>query len=315
MRTDDRDGSATLYCVVVTYRRAATLGGVLEGIARQTRPPDLLIVVDNSPDPATEAAVASYRAHGLDATYIPAPENTGPAGGTAIAMEHVMGLADDADWILRVDDDRPPIDNTAFEELERFAHDTYASDPMTGAVGLVGARYSWKRGRLLRVEEHELTGAVAVDYLATNHLPLFRLSAVRTAGPFRADLFFGSSEVEYGLRLRNHGFRLYAHGDRWRTMRSRRKDPTKPRARVAAPNWRRYYSLRNQLFVLRSYGYWHTAVKISLVRGILKPLVNLPFAPRLAFQNLTLNVRAIIDGWRGRLGRTLEPNEAQLEPT
>ena len=303
-----------LYCAVVTYRRSALLVPVLQRIAEQTRAPDLLIVIDNSPSTTTEAAVAEYRSHGHDALYIAAPENTGPAGGTALAMEAALERGEDRDWIIRVDDDRGPIDPDLFRDMESFALEMFDRDSQTAGVGLVGARYSWRKGRLLRVPESELEGAVKVDYLATNHFPLFRLSAVREVGPFRSDLFFGSSEVEYGLRLRNRGFRLYAHGDRWLPMRSERTDPLHPRLNVTAPNWRRYYSLRNQLFVLRSYGYSSTAIRIAVVRGILKPLANLPFAPRVAMQNLRLNVRAIRDGWSGRLGRTLEPNDAALDP-
>ena len=303
-----------LFCVVVTYRRSGSLGGVLDGIAEQSRPPDVLIVVDNSPSSETEAAVAAYQAKGLDAVYLAAPENLGPAGGTALAMEHALANGGDDDWLIRVDDDRGPISEDLFEEIERFADETFDQDPSTAGVGLVGARYSWERGRLDRVPEEELAGAVPVDYLATNHFPLFRLGAVRAAGPFRSDLFFGSSEVEYGLRLRHHGFHLYGHGDRWLPMRPTRTDPLRPRVGVTEPNWRRYYSLRNQVFVLRSYGYGRTAVRIAVVRGVLKPLLNLPFSPRLAWANLKLNTRAIRDGWQGRLGRTLEPDDAALDP-
>lgn len=302
-----------LYGLVVTYRRSEQLGPALEGIDSQSRNLDKLVVVDNSPTEITRAIVEEHGRRGCPTEYLPSEENLGPAGGTALAMEHLLTDAQDDDWLIRVDDDRPPPDPDLFADLEDFARRCLEEDPRTGAVGLVGARYSWTRGRLLRVSESELHGKVPVDYLATNHFPMFRVAAIRDVGPFDPQLFFGSSEVEYGLRLRRGGYQIYAHGDRWLTMRPDRTDPLRPRSRVTEPNWRRYYSLRNQIHVLRSAGHTKTALRVIVVRGLLKPIVNLPLAPRLAVNNLRLNVRAIRDGWSGRLGRTLEPDDAALD--
>lgn len=302
-----------LYGLVVTYRRSEQLGPALDGINSQTRRLDKLVVVDNSPTELNRTTVAHRGLQSCPTEYVPSPENLGPAGGTALAMEHLLPDAADDDWLIRVDDDRPPPDPDLFADLEEFAHRCLEQDPRTAAVGLVGARYSWTRGRLIRVPEEELHGKVPVDYLATNHFPMFRFAAIRDVGPFDARLFFGSSEVEYGLRLRRGGYQIYAHGDRWRSMRPDRTDPLRPRGRVTEPNWRRYYSLRNQIHLLRSGGYTRTALRLIVIRGLLKPIVNLPLTPRLAVDNLRLNVRAIRDGWAGRLGRTLEPDDAALD--
>lgn len=72
-------------------------------------------------------------------------------------------------------------------------------------------------------------------------------------------------------------------------------------------SWRRFYSLRNLLHVLVSTGHTSTAVRVAAVRGVAKPLANLPFAPRVSAHTLRWNARAIRDAFGGRLGRTVEP--------
>jgi hypothetical protein len=49
------------------------------------------------------------------------------------------------------------------------------------------------------------------------------------------------------------------------------------------------------------------AFRVAVTRGLLKPLLNLPLNPRLGWHGLRMGARAAVDGWRGRLGRSVEP--------
>lgn len=300
-----------LWCVVVTFRRPVGLEATLTGVLAQTRPPDHVVVVDNeaSPSPATEAAVSSARREGVPVELLAPGENLGPAGGTALAMEWILERAGEDDWITRVDDDHAPDFPDVFERLERFAREQRGVDERVGAVGAVGARYDWRRGRLLRIADEELVGPVEVDYVATNCFPAFSVAAVRDVGPFDPELFYGSSEVEYGLRLRRGGYRLFADSELWTRLGRVTEHTAGPSLRLRPWNWRRYYSLRNQIFLLRSYGYGKTAVRVALLRAIAKPLANVIVSPVDALFHLRMNLRAVRDGWTGRLGRTLEPDD------
>lgn len=77
---------------------------------------------------------------------------------------------------------------------------------------------------------------------------MFRLAAVRDVGPFWADLFICMTEVEFGLRLRRHGYRLLANGEMWLQRRPALvlRDPP---GVVRTPR-RRYYITRNLLVIL-----------------------------------------------------------------
>ncbi|MGH2787259.1 MAG: glycosyltransferase family 2 protein [Actinomycetota bacterium] len=300
-----------LFGVLPTFKRPQHLAETLERVAKQSRRLDGLIIVDNSPSALTKAVVDDFASHPTVVRYEPSPENLGFCGGVALGMTRVLETASDRDWIVVFDDDDPLPWDSVFEELLSFGEKMMRRDPKTSAVGLVGARFDWKRGGLVRVRDEELKGPVPVDFIGGNHFPFYRVGALRQAGVFSREIFFGLSEIEHGLRLRKAGFSVYAHGDLWRRRRSedgRLELDLKPSRKLGQVNWRRYYSLRNVIYILRRHGRIGAALRVTLVKGLGKPLANLPFEPRVALRHMSLNVRACRDGWMGRMGRTLEPD-------
>jgi hypothetical protein len=176
-------------------------------------------------------------------------------------------------------------------------------------VGLTGARFDWRRARLVRPRDEGVTGRAAIDCIGGNQLPVYLVEAVRSVGTFSSDLFFGFDDLEFGLRLRRAGYRMYTPGSDWLGRRSR--EPVglgRVTVGLGTLDWRRYYSLRNMIHILRLFGRSAAAARVTIVQGLVKPLVNLPRSPRLASGHLRLNLAACRDGWTGRLGRTLEPD-------
>jgi glycosyltransferase involved in cell wall biosynthesis len=301
---------SNIYGVLVTYRRPGPLRETLGRLTSQRRRLDRLALVDNEGSSDARGALEAYRSEGREADYLAAPENLGPAGGIALGMRHVMELARDDDWVLVLDDDDPPPHDDAVAELEAFAAAMTERDPRTAAVGLVGARFDWRRGRTLRPEDGELGGPVTVDYVGGNQLPFIRAGAIRRVGPFLPKLFFGLDDLEFGLRLRSAGYSLYVDGHRWlrrRAARGRLGARRGPRTTLEEPTWRRYYSLRNGIYILRSHGRIGTALRVTVVNGLGKPLTGAVADPGRAVRSLRLNWRACMDAWTGRMGRTVEP--------
>lgn len=303
--------------VLVTFRRPKELSVMLERLAEQSRPLDLLVVVDNSPGEETRRIVGRRGEQGHRIRYVPAPDNLGFAGGIAMGMQEAMEAARDGDWIVVLDDDDPPPSPTTLADLLQFAEEARSRDPRTAAVGLTGARFDFGRGRLLRLHDHELHGAVGVDYIGGGQFPLYLAGVLREVGPFLGTLFFAYEDLEYGLRLRKAGYRLYAHGDLWRERRAtlgRLGLEVRPSVGLGPAGWRRYYGLRNLVYVLRRAGRPLTAARVTLVAGLAKPLVNLAWDPGGALRHLRLNARACRDAWTGRMGRTLVPEVNPAKP-
>jgi glycosyltransferase involved in cell wall biosynthesis len=308
--------SARAHGVLVTYRRAQLLRVLLQRLHSQHHPLDSLVVVDNDPSPANEAVVAEYAKRSQRVTYLGTAENLGPAGGIALGMLHVLETADDGDWLILFDDDNHELAPSELGDLISFATTCVKVNPRTAGVGQRGGRFSWRRARLRMVPQAAVdrAGFVEVDYLSGNGLPTYRIGAVRDVGPFARELFFGFDDLEYGLRLRARGYAMYKAG--------RPAGPVPPPKRpqrltvIASgpPDWRRYYSLRNLIMILRRNHRPVTAARITLTRGVLKPLVSLPFAPRSAAQQLRLNAAALHHGWTGRGGRWVEPFSEDYDP-
>ncbi len=308
-----------LYGVLVTYRRATSLQTTLARLRAQSRRLDRLFVVDNASDPEVEAMVADA-ADDLAVVYLDGGGNIGPAGGFALGMAKVLEDARDSDWIFLFDDDDPPYFDDAIESAAAFAGQMEAANPEVGGVGISGGRFDYRSGRVIRIGDAEIHGPVLVDHITAGGMPAYRVSAVRAVGGFLEELFFGFEELEFGLRLTAGGRPLFADGEQWSRRKSVKREAgllpseeesvarsTRINLRLSGAPWRRYYSLRNMIYILRRSGHTMTAIRVALARGLGKPIANLVTDPRAAWHQLGLNWKAIRDGFTGRMGRTVEP--------
>lgn len=293
--------------VLVTFRRPLLLRECLARIEEQTLRLDRLVVVDNAAsDDSREIVKASRCADRIEHLE---RDNIGPAGGFALGVRHLLEDLGDRDLIVLFDDNDPAPTSGVIRDLANFLDRQASVDPSTAGVGLRGATFDWRRARAIPILG-ETDGPIAVDHLYGGYIPVYRCAAIRHDAEFSPDLFFGFEELDFGLQLTRAGHRLYMHGSLWSQVRSL-VDVEEPRRwigwRLQPLSWRRYYSLRNLLFILRAHDRRLTAWRVALSRGIAKPVLNLPVQPKLAAAHLTQNLRAIRDAFTGRMGRTLEP--------
>lgn len=294
--------------IVVTYYRPAALKEMVTRLSEQTQPPDHLIVVDNGSD--RESRLIAERA---GASYIDAGGNLGPAGAVALGMEHVLAEASDDDWIALFDDDDPPRNADLLEQLQAFGESCLLHHPRTAAVGLTGSRYNRRTGVFVRVPDEELQGRIPVDYIGGGQFPLYSCRAVREVGVFDGDFFFGFEEGEYGLRLRRHGYRLFAEGGLWRAERQfhGRMNLAKGslRAHPQKAAWRRYYSVRNATVLAKRYGHPLTPGLVAIAGG-LRGAVALARVGRPA-REVVMPIRGALHGLTGKTGKVVDPGQAQ----
>jgi hypothetical protein len=300
-----------LFGVLVTFGRPVELATHLEVLDGQSRQVDFLLVVDNANDPASEAIVRDRFVKPDRAELISMGSNTGPAGGIAAGLRRVLELGDDTDWVVLLDDDDPPRHPTDLEELLDLAVVQRRSDPSVALVGTTGARFDPSRGRLQRLADEELCGILDVDYVAGGLLPIISVGALRAVGVFRDDFFFGFDDLEFGLRLRAAGMRILIDGSLAHRARSEAgrlgggfSGPSL--ASTAAP-WRRYYSVRNLIVLLRERGSSRGAIRVSLSAGLAKPFVLFVRSPSNGRRDLAMGVRGVLDGWLGRMGQRVAP--------
>lgn len=301
------NGPAT-HGVLVTYRRPDVLLDHLRLLAEQTRPLTTLTVIDNDGDSDVKALVEGVRGQAAASdtvSYVGAPGNPGPAGGFSIGIDEVLhNNPADTDLIVLLDDNDPPRTNDVFAHTVAVFEDLQTSHTNVGGVGCWGAVLG-PRGRLRMATDHS---PVPVDYLAGGACPHYAVAALRAAGGGPdPDLFFGFEELDLGRAIHRAGFQIWSSGLARQHGWGEKMIRTSASTTVTDPTWRRYYSVRNLIAVLRKDGRTLDAAFVSIAVGLAKPLLNLIRRPRSAGATLALTVPAVVHAWTGRLGRRVEP--------
>jgi glycosyltransferase involved in cell wall biosynthesis len=292
---------------VVTWNRPGRLRDTLDALLRQTWPPDAIFVVDNGDGDAARR-VAEEVGNG-QIGYQSTGDNLGPAGGVAFGMRWLADLG--FDWILVNDDDNPPWRDDILERL-RLLIRRHGDDPELGAVARSGLRWDWRRGRPINVPDSQLHGDVALDVTGTGLQFVVRREVIEKVGTSREDLFFGREDELFCLRMVRSGWNLLADGELWaetRDEKARKFGPPRTFRRhlEQSPAWRGYYATRNYIAEMRRTFGRPDLARREIWRAGARSAAAWLSGPRYGMEVTRLQVRAVIDGYRGRLGRTVQP--------
>jgi hypothetical protein len=208
------------------------------------------------------------------------------------------------------DDDDPP--QTA-DSIERLLELAAAAGDDIGGVGSTGALWDWSTGKIQRIPDDDLSGVIDVDVIGGNQQLIIRSEAVKKAGLPDTRLFFGFEELEYCLRLRVAGYRLVVNGEVMRECRARAG-----RLNLAAPSrlrdcypynamWRGYYSTRNYIFAMNRTFRRPDLARYEALKAVGRACLSWRRGPRVGAAVTMLQMRGIIDGVFGHMGRTVTP--------
>lgn len=197
----------TVVCVVVTRDRTEQLREAVAAIRDQSRRPDHLVVVDNGPDPAVEAAAVRS---GIPVTYVPSSTNLGGAGGFALGILTARALG--ADWVWLADDDGRAADRWTLARLLVCAHEHRLAAVSPLVVDIDDPEqlaFPLRRGLRWVRRRDELGYEVLVDGVANLfNGALFSAAALDAVGVPDPRLFVRGDEVEVHRRLRRSGLRF-----------------------------------------------------------------------------------------------------------
>ncbi len=233
--------------VVVSYNRRELLGRALEAIARQDRPCDAVLVVDNA---STDGAADLAAAHPSRPEVVRLPRNTGGAGGFAAGIAHAV-VSDGADLVWIMDDDTIP-DPSALARL-LAARAAYA-----GPVALLASRAVWRDGRnhpmntprrRPRVSGRDFARAAAAGAVPVRSASFVSLlldaGVVRQEGLPAADYFLWNDDFEYTARILRRRVGLLVPGSRVEHLTATFG------ASDADPGERFFFEVRNKLWLFR----------------------------------------------------------------
>jgi rhamnopyranosyl-N-acetylglucosaminyl-diphospho-decaprenol beta-1,3/1,4-galactofuranosyltransferase len=200
----------SVWAAVVTYNRKELLVEGVRAVLGQTRPVDRVVVVDNASSDGTEEHL---RTAGLlddgRVLYHRLAENLGGSGGMSEAVR--LGRDGGCEWLWLMDDDSEPRPDA----LERMLDSPPAADARTVSLapkvqypagGIDANQRGEFRRRLRPLPE---SAYVPGNYPAIGYTSfvgsLVRTDVARALDLPRGDFFIWGDDVEYSVRLREHG--------------------------------------------------------------------------------------------------------------
>lgn len=297
-----------------TMNDAAVIEQLLEGLRRQTRPPDAILIVDNaSTDETLDRAFAE------NVTIIRNSENLGTSGTVHKGLAHASEHGFDWTWIFDADSVPAPdaLENLLgfFERLPPAKGEQVcflAGWPLTAAGGVKQQPITLQRPKLDLIplaSDREFTECDCMIWSGS----LYRMAAVEQIGLPSVDYVLDIAEIEYGYRARQLGFTSYIvhnsviHHDVGRIAgaihRHLRLGPIKLALFEISPI-RTYYSMRNSIYFWL-YQYKPRPMTVAL-RAIVRAFVFTfgfvvrPFSRR---PQLVACIRGIRDGVTGHIER------------
>ncbi len=291
--------------IFATMNRADTAKSCVMALARQSLPPEWVMVADNCSTDETVATLGALDGLPFSLIVHPMPENLGNAGGVEAVMERAFGEGADAVWIL--DDDSWPREAALASLLEsawdpRMVRHSLQVDPQTGRftwpLQIADGQGGW---RLVWSEDELPDGPKARSRISWTGALVPR--EVREAvGPVRGDLFIRGEDEEYPWRIEQAGFSQEA-------IRGSVMDHPGPQDVVhwqflgknffferGLADWKLYYKVRNMVWLKRRQSGNLRAIQMAAAYTVAATIIDGP-------RRISLLQRAIRDGWSGRLGK------------
>ncbi len=289
----NRDDPMRVATVIVTFDRSALLVRALRALAAQTRPPEGVVVVDNASSDDTLKVLA--RDFSL-VDVVKMDENVGVNAGLAVGMQRARELGFDAFWLM--DDDSEP-EPVALHELVRALESGHADVVgFRGGTLRFGWIHHWKGSDAVRTRPRLAPGVYAMDFALVDGTLIPR-RVVDAVGYPPEDYFMMIGDIEYTYRMTLRGFRTGVL-ERDRMRNAALGSCGGPSGKLP---WRAYYKARNHVRMALEYR------SPTLLAGCFARQVYLlaGLCARREWVRARALVRGVVDGLRGRMGRTMEP--------
>jgi len=245
----------TVAVVVVTFNRAELLGRTLDGLAAQTRAPDVVIVVDNASTDHTRDVLDAHQ--GLSLQRIHLDTNTGGSGGFHAGVEAAFDQGFDRIWLM--DDDVVPAPDclALLMDIDEPCLMSVREDVRGHLVEKAATSFDLSRPWSIRPKRSSVETAygdraampelVEIEAVAFEGF-LVRREVIAAIGLPDDSFFIFYDDVDLALRARRAGYRIWAVRDAV-LVRQLEFDQ-----QHALDTWKGYYMYRNLFAVHFRYG-------------------------------------------------------------
>jgi GT2 family glycosyltransferase len=282
---------------IITFERPDTLIETIKCLFNQTLPPEKILIVDNSISNKTEAALTNFDSR---VSYHRVGYNSGPAGGARIGLDILA--KEGYKWIFWGDDDDPPPTLECLDQLISLA-ESYQGK--CGQVGLVGHRFNKFTGTFIRTENDELYKGtyVEVDSIGGGMCKVINSEIVNNGVLPEEKLFFGFEDLDFDLATKKAGYNIIAHSQLFLFCRQRANrmnyKHTINRRKDESRIWRDYYSIRNQLFIMKK-NKLYTAFLSNVAIAVIKSVLSYKYGMRYGNLTTKITMKAFRDYTSGK---------------
>lgn len=297
--------SETVAAVVVTYNRKQLLTECLDALLSQTRPVEKIILIDNASTDGTPEMLKKqgYLDNSLIA-YVRLPENTGGAGGFHEGVK--LGYESGYDWLWLMDDDA--VANK--DALQNLLDNSLDENNIYGSTAVKGGFLSWTMLGYKQNWKDEINLAQKLPkHIDVNIIPfigiLLSKDVIKNNGYPDKDYFLAADDIEYCMRARKNGAKIILVRD------SQINHPLSNRYYIWTPfkriyslklePWKRYYDVRNRLFIAKKY--YGINLYIKTIPGSFLRLAVTLIHEDCRFRQIQAFTYGMIDGLLSKGGR------------
>ncbi|APG59284.1 glycosyltransferase [Christiangramia salexigens] len=297
---------------IITYNRPDILKESISSLLHQTYSPNQILIVDNSLNDHTQQMVDRLNSDKL--IYHKVGYNSGPAGGSKIGLLILSELG--YKWIYWGDDNNPPRDSSVFKRMFECI-DALAINGNKEHVGLIsgkGAFFNHFNGRIRSLTNAELKKAeiTEVDVVPGGHTLIVNSEVIKKEIIPDESLFFGFEDLDFSLKLRKHGYKIYVDAKTWLQIRYKHNDlknAYRPRIKSFGDKTgnlnRQYYSTRNLLKIFYSQKLWFPFI-FQLIKTLIKIPSGFLYGLNFGVKNCLIQSKALRDFFVGNYQKNLK---------
>lgn len=304
---------------ILTFNRPKLLKMTLDALFSQTRPLDLVIVVDAGSTDNTPALLRELQNVYGEKLVVHQTTDRGASQGFCDAMEFAYKKTK-ADWIWVLDDDAAPYPDA----LERLLENPVAQDARTGALcplvvqpdgkvfrPNVPCRVDFSTFEFLALDVDHVTAPTKTDTTSFEGILIHR-KVFEKIGFHPTEYFFWFDDTDYTLTISRHFDMWFVPSARVTHLSEfNEKEVTPPlfNAPIAYYEWpqcwRMYYRSRNYYYLLRRHAATSVFMKKTLKAFMRESIGTVLLRQDHLLERLLLSSKALVHGTTGRMGQRI----------
>lgn len=283
---------------IMTFERPEIILKTIINLRSQTFPPEYILIIDNSASYDTQNALKELLSPSLE--YYRVGYNSGPAGGANMGLSKVSEKG--YQWIYWGDDDNPPRDEQVFQNFFSRIWELEKEGVNLGIYGGKGGTINKLTGRIRSLKNRDLVNkdSVEVDMVAGGQTMLVKAEVIRRNILPEERLFFGFEELDFCLKVRAAGFKIFVDANSWYKTRLQFKNsginyrPVDSSFGNENKLIRGYYSNRNLLYILHK-NKLYFPLSFQLFKSFMKMGWGFKFGGVYGRNNLFYQKKAVLD--------------------